>query len=385
MTDNQETGVVVRRAQMADRDELVRVLNIAFSGDPARPVSFLSILPHLFDPERISEHYVRVQNGRIVGAVGLYQYDVKVGGVVFRGSGLGQVATLPEARGGGVMTVLLKAACHDADAAGYEFCWLGGDRLRYGRFGWATGGLKMSFFTTPRFLPEPPPESEVRALDAQRDFDRVRECMRNDPNTVVVPDGELRKILKSDLTGGWVAGGAFVAYRRGQRTIYLGDGKPDEVARLLSHHSRWLRSQPQAANGDVVVECAAGPSALLTTCQKHYAGMSMHPSGMLRVGPLKAFLEKACQAAQPNVACGSGHVSLTNSETGEAATVVCANGRLSVEAGARETVYTLDRLGLSEVCFGLCPLDLHLPGLPQGSFLRRVLPLPAYWSRFFGV
>ena len=106
---------------------------------------------------------------------------------------------------------------------------------------------------------------------------------------------------------------------------------------------------------------------------------------MFRVGLLKPFLDKACRAAQPKVACGSGAVSLANSETGETVTVVCRDGRLAVEEGAEGHVYSLGRRDLSEACFGLCPLDVYLPGLPADSFLRQVLPLRAFWSRFFGV
>jgi hypothetical protein len=282
------------------------------------------------------------------------------------------------------MTSLLRAACREADAAGYEFCWLGGDRVRYGRFGWATGGLKMCFNFHERYLPDPPPEARVRPLDPERDLEIVREYLADEPDTVVVEAGELNAILRCGTTGGWVLGDAFIAHRRGGHNVYLGSGTPEEIASLLSHHLRWSKAQPEGSRG-VTVECAAAPSALMRTCQGHYASMSIVPSGMFRVGRLKSCLDKACQVAQARVTCGSGRVSLTNSESGETVTVMCRNGRLSAEEGGREDTYSLDRRELSEVCFGLCPLELHLPGLPEDSFLRRVLPLRAHWSRFFGV
>ncbi len=382
---NREGGdYVIRRAEVPDRDELVSVLNSAFSRDETRSLDFLSFLPHAFTPERIGDHLVRVEGGRILGCVGLYPYEVRVGGVSFRAAGVGQVGTLREARGQGVMTSLLRQACLDADAAGYDFCWLGGDRIRYGRHGWATGGVRMRFWFPRRFLPEPPDEAGVRRLEPGRDFERVRDHLARDPNTVVVDDLELHRILECEATGGWVSGDAFIVYRRGIGNVYLADGTPEEIGRLLSHHLRWLESQSDW-DGDLAVHCAPADSALMRACRLYYAGLSMSPSGMFRVGPLRAFLEKVCRAAQPKVAEGSGAVSLVNAETGEAVTVRCTGGRLSVEDGAQEGAYNLGRRDLSEACFGLCPLDVYLPGLPADSFLRQVLPLPAHWSRFFGV
>ena len=89
--------------------------------------------------------------------------------------------------------------------------------------------------------------------------------------------------------------------------------------------------------------------------------------------------------ARPQVACGSGAVSLANADTGEAATVTCTDGRLAVKESDEGDVYSMGRRELSETCFGLCPLDVYLPGLPADSFLRQVLPVRASWSRFFGV
>jgi len=238
---NPEGGdYVIRRAEMSDRDELVSVLNSAFSRDETRSFDFLSFLPNAFTPERIGDHLVRVEGGRILGCVGLYPYEVRVGGVSFRAAGVGQVGTLREARGRGVMTSLLRQACLDADAAGYDFCWLGGDRIRYGRHGWATGGVRMRFWFPRRFLPEPPDEAGVRRLEPGRDFERVRDHLAGDPNTVVVDELELRRILDCQATGGWVSGDAFIVYRRGIGNVYLADGTPEEIGSLLSHHLRWL-------------------------------------------------------------------------------------------------------------------------------------------------
>ncbi|NLW51358.1 MAG: GNAT family N-acetyltransferase [Candidatus Brocadiaceae bacterium] len=385
MTEQPDGGVTMRRAVMADRDELLTVLTRAFSRDEAHPIDFLSFVPHVFTPERIGDHLLYLEGGRILGCLGLYPYEMRVGGVSFRAAALGQVATLPEARGRGVMSALLSDICRDADAAAYDFCWLGGDRTRYGRHGWAIGGMRLRFWFPARYLPDPPDESWARPLDPARDFELVRDHLAQDADTVVADDVELRRILEGEATGGWVAGDSFVIHRRGLGNVHLGRGAVEQIGRLLACHLRWLGRQP-AWRGDLVVECAAAPSDLLRAAHVYHAGMTVEPSGMFRLGPLRPFLEKACRVAQPGIACGSGRVSLANADTGETATITCTNGRLAVRDGAGDAPhFRLGRKDLSEACFGLCPLDVCLPGLPADSLLRRVLPLRACWSRFFGL
>ena len=134
-------------------------------------------------------------------------------------------------------------------------------------------------------------------MEPERDFGRVRKHLAQEPNTVVADDVELRRVLEGEATGGWVSGDAFIVYRRGIGNVYLGHGTPEEIGALLAHHLRWLDTQPEW-KGDLAVQCAAAPSALMQACQRYYAGLSMGPSGMFRVGPLKPLLGKACRAAQ---------------------------------------------------------------------------------------
>ena len=67
MTEQPDGGVTMRRAVMADRDELLTVLTRAFSRDEAHPIDFLSFVPHVFTPERIGDHLLYLEGGRILG------------------------------------------------------------------------------------------------------------------------------------------------------------------------------------------------------------------------------------------------------------------------------------------------------------------------------
>jgi predicted N-acetyltransferase YhbS len=384
MGSGHEQPFVLRRAEPKDRDGLINVLNLAFASPDGRPFDFARFVPYCFHDGRIGNHLIRIQDGRIVGVVGLYPFEMRVGGISFHTAGIGQVGTLQEARGLGVMRSLLELACQTMAAEGYDFTWLGGDRLRYGHFGWATGGVTLRFEIAARYLDAAPPEADVHALDWGRDFAMVRDHLAGHPDCIVMPDNELEMLLGCQGTGGWALGRSFIVYRRAGDAVYLADGEAREMQALFSHHLRWLAAQP----GDrqrFTVECPPGPSPLLETCVRHYRGVSLNPSGMYRVGRLVSFLQKACRVAQARVSSGSGTLALANSDTGEEATIRCRDGRLSVAEGVAGEVHRFNRTDLSEVCFGLCALDALVPGLPADSPIRRVLPLPVHWSRFFAI
>jgi len=375
---------VIRHAVAADRTEMVRVLRTAFSDGSGPTVDFLRLYPHLFHESRIANHFVRVEEGRIIGVVGLYPYRVRMAGVEFAAAGVGQVATLPKYRGRGVMASLLRRACQETDARGCDFVWLGGDRLRYGRYGWATGGVKLRFGLKSRYLPEPPPERDVSPFDPDRDLHLVQRQLSEEPSTILTNDAELRRILDASGVGGWRMGDAFILHRRGPGLICLGGGPPERIARLFAHHLREICRTESDRQG-ITAECSGAPTPFLSACQRSYAGMSLVPAGMFRVGRLAPFLQKACRIAQPRVRGGSGGVSLVNTDSGDGATVLCRHGRLSVHDRADGDAYRLTWRDLSEVCFGLCPLDTLLPALPEDSFLRTVLPIPAFWPPLFGL
>jgi len=82
---------------------------------------------------------------------------------------------------------------------------------------------------------------------------------------------------------------------------------------------------------------------------------------------------------------GSGETSLANTENGQAATLTCQAGVARIEAVARSRSYHLTTRQLSEVCFGLLPLDLLLPGLPPDAPIRQVLPARIFISEFFAL
>ena len=56
--------IEIRKACIADRSELLQVIDRAFSTDE-RDCDFLSMLPHLFRDARIADHFVAIIDGKI--------------------------------------------------------------------------------------------------------------------------------------------------------------------------------------------------------------------------------------------------------------------------------------------------------------------------------
>jgi len=377
-------GFELRRAEVTDRAELLELLNAVFAGAQKRPFDFARSHPYLFHDVRMGDHTIAVEDGRIIGCVGMYPFRMRIGGVTFRAAGIGQVATLPQARGRGVMSAILSEVCRELDGGAYDLAWLGGDRRRYSRFGWASGGATMRFDFFERYLPEPPEESAVRALDWDVDFDRFKDYMAAQPDALAMSDEELRMLVTGQQLGGWALGESFIVNARGGSVVLFADGLPGEIALLLAHLLR-LERRKEGDHWKVSVHCGEAPSPLLAACLAHYWRVTTGPTWMFRVCSLRGFLEKVCRIAAGRVSCGSGELGLVNTETGEAATLLCRQGGMSVREGAGEGAYRLTTQQLSEVCFGVCPLDLLLPGLPADSPFRRVLPLRPHLSQAFAV
>lgn len=375
----------IRRAVPVDADEILALLAAAFPGhNGAPPTSSRATHPYLWNADRVGNHFVFVHRGRIIGVAGLYPYDVVTCGVPFRAAGVGQVACREAYRGRGVMSALLRCVCAEADAMNLDFSWLGGDRLRYGRYGWALGGASLRVVTSVRYLPRLRPSDRVRPLDRAADFGRLKRFLRRQADAVLLSDEELRQVFESEGTGGWVLDDAFIVYRNRGDVVCYASGKPAQIARLIAFNLESLRAAVPGRR-EISVECAPRAVPLVRACFGCYQSIEVRPSASFRVGRLAPFLRKVCSAVQPRVNAGTDRLALVNTDTGDGATIVCRGGRLSVEDRAGRGARQLDTRMLSELCFGLLPPDIAVPQFAAASPLRQVFPFAAHVSHLFGV
>jgi GNAT superfamily N-acetyltransferase len=375
--ESAERSVTIARARPEQREELMALIDGAFR----KPVA--GELPHLFEPARIGNHHVAAVDGRLAAVVGVYPHGFRCRDVVFDTAGIGQVATSEDCRGLGLMSRLLAPACEEADR--YDFTWLHGDQLRYGRYGWSRGGLAYAVETFDKYLPEPRRSAEIRPLDLVRDRALIDRAVARAPQACLLPADEFSLLLKGArgrMLSGWVLGEAFLlADRDGARII---DAEGDEAAltELLAHAARALRRHP----GDrwkLEILCPPEPTPLLAVGRRHAWTLTVRASANFRIGRLAPFLRKACRLAPPPARPASGRLGLANADTGDAATVRWDGGRFDVEEGAGADAIRLSTFDLSDLCFGLWPPDLLLPLLPPDSPVRQVLPLRLFIPHLF--
>lgn len=130
----------IRKVGYEEFDELLDVMDASFGfTEPER--KFRHILPKLYykdNPDMI--HTGAYEKGKLIGSVGLYLMDMVNGDKRLKLGCVGAVCTLQDHRGNGVFTKLMEATIDCANELGLDLLFLGGNRVRYGRFGFECAG-----------------------------------------------------------------------------------------------------------------------------------------------------------------------------------------------------------------------------------------------------
>ncbi len=128
----------------ADFDEAMEFLNGVFGEH--RPHDFATLLPSIYQPsdEHMACNHALREDGRIRAVVGLFPIDWQVGDRLLKVGGIGGVSTHPGVRGKGYMGILMRHCVERMKAEGFHLSWLGGQRQRYGYFGYEKCGQAVS-------------------------------------------------------------------------------------------------------------------------------------------------------------------------------------------------------------------------------------------------
>ena len=128
-------------------DELLQLLNCAFSKKNGKPCDFEKDIPKMWgrDDEHMGKHLGIFEDGKLVSCIGIYPYTVKIGGSELKFASTGNIATYPDYEGRGYMTALINAAMEEICSLGLDAIRLGGQRTRYNRFGFETAGQRLIF------------------------------------------------------------------------------------------------------------------------------------------------------------------------------------------------------------------------------------------------
>ena len=133
----------IRTVKKEEFEELMAVMNESF-GFTEKEERFEHILPKLYFPDNPDmTHIGAFADGRLVGCAGLYRSTLLNGDKSLRAGCIGAVATLPGYRGRGVFTNVMSAVTVEAEKEGLDLLFLGGDRRRYGWFGFENAGRNL--------------------------------------------------------------------------------------------------------------------------------------------------------------------------------------------------------------------------------------------------
>jgi len=135
-----------RKGRPEDAEEIIDFINLVFSHDH-QPHDFPQLLPKLYKKENFHPeyHYLAVEDGRIRASIGSYPNTMVLAGQKLKCRDLGAVSVHPYARRAGHMRRLMDMLLADMEAEGTDISWLGGQRQRYGYWGYEATGCNSSF------------------------------------------------------------------------------------------------------------------------------------------------------------------------------------------------------------------------------------------------
>lgn len=289
------------------------------------------------------------------------------------------------------MTRLLRTVTTELDGGEYDFAWLWGDRQRYARHGWTTGGQTVHLETFGKYLPEPPDATRIELLDVERDLPRIRDEIDRQPYAVGFTDRELAQLLGCPrLTGATYRadGGpdAWAVYQPSREgpNVLLAGGDEGALAELIA----FLAAEAEAAEGDgwkVSIQTGPHDSTLMRVAARHYWRMQVGTAASFRLCDPMGYFSRVATVAARGCVCGDDELSIRNTDNGLEVRLRCEDGRFSVEPRAGKNPVEMSTLELSEAAFGLLPLEVRMPRLAANSPLRALFEFPAHVSHFFAL
>jgi len=142
----------IERLKAENYDELLHMLNTVFHKTEGN--TFDTFLPVMWkrDDAHMSKHLAIRQDGKLAAVVGIYPLPAVVNGEPITFATIGNVATMPEFEGRGMMRALMNEALKEAKRLGIDVARLSGARQRYNRYGFERAGVDYQFKLTQKNL-----------------------------------------------------------------------------------------------------------------------------------------------------------------------------------------------------------------------------------------
>ena len=166
----------IRKVKKEEFTQLIELMNIAFNMQDEGKFEYL--LPKLYFKENKDMiHYGAYEDDKLVASIGLYKMTMISKYSTLNVGCVGAVSTHPDYRLKGYFKVLMKKILSAAKKENCDLLFLGGNRLRYGRFGFENAGRKFVFNISQRTKHRLKPTSyEVLRLN-EDDYKEIEDCL----------------------------------------------------------------------------------------------------------------------------------------------------------------------------------------------------------------
>ena len=239
----------IRLCKVHEYPQLLDVLNEAFGygSDSAwfqKKWSHCTPYPDIAAQDEVMKHFVCIIDEQIVGCVGAYPFDLEVCGEngtkrTIYAYGIGQVSCLNYYRNRGVMSALMKAAEEQMFADGRTIGFLGGNRRRYGYFGYDFGGNIVKYTPDKRLLADIASEKEVIIrLASFEDWHEMDKAYRSLPSFAHRSERKWKlHFLREEIR--WYIGECcgqkgYIGFKE-PNVVFELYGNPDTIAAMLLH------------------------------------------------------------------------------------------------------------------------------------------------------
>ena len=369
------------RLEAADYKDAVAFLNFVFSEH--YPIDFPTTLPKLYKPtdELMSMNFAVKRDSKIRAIVGLYPLELHIGQVVLKLGAIGAVSTHPNDRGLGYMQRLMTHCVQVMKSASYDLSWLGGQRQRYGFFGYEVCGSKLLFMLTKKNIqrcynnvPEFQFEKIIRADDK-----RI-ETMKVWHETLLIhcsrPLGRFYDVLQSwehDLFAVLDKAGVLVGYLSADvhRGIIF-EAAARENSLLMDMIPAWVAFQEQ---DKVVFETAPLPSFLVSELMRICESSTVQPCGNWQIYNWQRVVETTLQIKHQFMTLPDGSFCLDIQGYGRIELHVSGDAAFCRHS-IKEPDFSCDPQTAMRLLFG--PFPAVMSGQINNPVLNGWCPLPLY-------
>ncbi|MBQ8763815.1 MAG: GNAT family N-acetyltransferase [Clostridia bacterium] len=364
--------------------ELIEMLDTVFFTDDPNNQKFITLLPKLYK-DKYSPAYnnvVVMEGEEIKGAVGCYPLNAVAAGRKLKILGIGNVAVTTDCRGKGYMKDTMQMALNIMSEEKFDYSLLGGQRQRYGFFGYEPIGLEYRFLidngNIRRILGKLEKSGFTAREITEKDADiikKIKVLHEELPFFVERKEEDYIDILHSwnNIPYAAFEGDEFKGYftleKHGGK--YLHEIRAVDINDML----KLIMCAMETGNLEgVAINLPAFDTEYCDFMAKNCGGYSIGTPEMINIFNFRNFIDAflALKAQRMNLASGTlkilihgmnGDEFLAVTVDGNNVTVAQADGNADIELDHNQAIvfisglYSKERLGLPDFAQGWFPLD----------------------------